>query len=44
VTYQYRTKTGASELKDITQLDSVTTAGISTETYDYDSEGHRHEV
>ena len=33
VTYQYRTKGSASELKDITQMSSITTAGISTESY-----------
>jgi RHS repeat-associated protein len=38
VTYQYRTKSTASQLRDITQLSSVATAGISTESYDYDAE------
>jgi YD repeat-containing protein len=39
VTYQYRTKGSPSELKDITQISSITTVGISTESYGYDSEG-----
>jgi len=39
VSYQYRQKTSAPELKDITQLDSVTATGVSTESYAYDSEG-----
>jgi RHS repeat-associated protein len=39
VTYQYRTKGSPSELKDITQLSSITTAGINAESYGYDSEG-----
>ena len=36
VTYQYRTKGNPSELKDVTQLSSVTTSSVSTETYGYD--------
>jgi RHS repeat-associated protein len=39
VTYQYRHKNTATEFKDITQLEVVTTSGISTETYDFDSVG-----
>jgi RHS repeat-associated protein len=39
VTYQYRQKSTGSELKDITQLATVTTTGVSTESYSYDSEG-----
>ena len=39
VTYQYRTKDTAAQLKDITQIASITTAGVSTETFDYDTEG-----
>ncbi|HEV2827108.1 MAG TPA: RHS repeat-associated core domain-containing protein [Pyrinomonadaceae bacterium] len=40
VSYQYRTKSSSSQLRDITQLSSVTTSGVSTESYDFDSE-HR---
>jgi len=36
VTYQYRTKGSPSDLKDVTQLSSVTASAISTETYGYD--------
>lgn len=39
VSYQYRQKSSAQELKDVTQLDSVTATGVSTESYAYDSEG-----
>jgi RHS repeat-associated protein len=39
VTYTYRTKSSGSELKDITQLVSTSTSGVSTETLAYDSEG-----
>jgi len=39
VTYQYRQKSSPSERKDVTQRASVTTAGVSTESYDYDTEG-----
>ena len=39
ITYQYRQKTTGSELKDITQLESVTTTEVSTESYAYDVEG-----
>jgi len=39
VTYQYRTKDYASQLRDITQLSGTTAAGVSTESYGYDSEG-----
>lgn len=39
VTYQYRTKSSGSQLRDLTQLSSVTTTGVSTESYDYDAEG-----
>jgi RHS repeat-associated protein len=38
VTYQYRTKSSAFELRDVTQPSGVTTAGISTESYGYDAE------
>lgn len=39
VTYQYRTKASPSDLKDVTQLTTVTAAGVSTESYAYDTEG-----
>jgi RHS repeat-associated protein len=39
VSYQYRQKANGAELKDITQLESVSTAGVSSESYGYDSEG-----
>ncbi|HJP91178.1 MAG TPA: RHS repeat-associated core domain-containing protein [Pyrinomonadaceae bacterium] len=39
VSYSYRTKTSGSQLLDVTQLNSVTTSGISTESYLYDTEG-----
>ncbi|HVQ38640.1 MAG TPA: RHS repeat-associated core domain-containing protein, partial [Pyrinomonadaceae bacterium] len=38
VSYAYRTKDSPTHLRDITQFSSVTTAGISTETYGYDAE------
>jgi len=39
VSYAYRTKNSPSHLRDITQVSTVTTAGVSTEAYDFDSEG-----
>jgi RHS repeat-associated protein len=39
VSYQYRTKGSPSDLKDVTQLASVSTSGVSTESYSYDTEG-----
>jgi len=39
VTFSYRTKDTAIHLRDITQVATITTAGISTETLDYDIEG-----
>lgn len=39
VTYQYRTKSSGSDLKDITQLAAVVTDGISTESFHYDTLG-----
>lgn len=39
VSYAYRAKSSPTDLKDVTQLATVTTAGVSTETYSYDSEG-----
>lgn len=39
VTYQYRTKASAAALMDVTQVKQVVAAGVSTEDYDYDTEG-----
>jgi len=39
INYQYRTKGSPSELKDITQLSSVLTVGVSTESNYFDTEG-----
>jgi YD repeat-containing protein len=39
VSYSYRTQSSSTDLKDITQLSSVTTSGVSTESYSYDTEG-----
>src|ERR1041385_2333577 len=39
VTYSYRTKTTGPQLLDVTQLNSVATANVSTESYGYDTEG-----
>jgi RHS repeat-associated protein len=39
VNYAYRTKDTQTQLRDVTQLSSVTTSGVSTESYDYDPEG-----
>jgi RHS repeat-associated protein len=40
VNYSYRTKASPSDLKDVTQLASVTASGVSTESYGYtDGEG-----
>lgn len=39
VTYQYRTKSSGSDLKDITQLSGITTSGVSTEAHTFDTEG-----
>jgi len=39
VNYSYRTKSSGAQLLDITQLASVTTAGVSTESYGFDPEG-----
>lgn len=36
VTYTYRTKSSGGELKDISQVASITTAGVSTASYNYD--------
>jgi RHS repeat-associated protein len=39
ISYQYRTKSSPSDLKDITQPATITTAGVSTESYAYDTQG-----
>jgi len=39
VSYQYRAKSSGSDLLDVTQLSSVSTSGVSTESFGYDSEG-----
>jgi len=39
ITYAYRTKSSPSDLKDITQPATITTSGVSTETFAYDTEG-----
>lgn len=39
VNYVYRTKDTPTQLRDVTQLSSVTTSTISTESYFYDPEG-----
>ena len=39
ISYSYRTKGSPSDLKDVTQLDAVSTSGVSTESYSYDTEG-----
>lgn len=36
VTYQYRTKSSGTDLRDVTQLASITTAGVSTTSYSFD--------
>jgi len=39
ISYQYRQKVNAGDLTDVTQLQSVNTAGVSTESYGFDTEG-----
>ena len=39
VSYQYRTKANEYDVKDVTQLETVSTTGVSTEGYSYDTEG-----
>ena len=39
VTYSYRTKSSGSQLLDVTQPASITTSGVSTESFGFDSEG-----
>ena len=36
VSYAYRTKSTSAELKDVTQISTITTSGVSTEAYGYD--------
>lgn len=43
VNYQYRSKTSAAALVDVTQLKQVVATGVSTEDYDYDGEGRLQE-
>lgn len=39
VSYSYRTKSSGTQLRDVTQLSSITAASVSTESYSYDDEG-----
>jgi RHS repeat-associated protein len=39
VTYQYRTKPSVSSLVDVTQVKQTSSSGVSTEDFDYDTEG-----
>lgn len=39
VTYSYRTKGSPTDMKDVTQVASISTAGVSTESFQYDTEG-----
>ena len=39
VTYQYRTKSNASDFVDVTKIATIITAGVSTEAFGYDTEG-----
>lgn len=39
ITYSYRTKDFGSQLRDVTQVSAVSTAGVNSESYSYDSEG-----
>jgi len=39
VSYSYRTKSSGTQLRDVTQLSSIAAASVSTESYDYDTEG-----
>src|ERR1700754_2027443 len=39
VTYGYRTKDTGAQLRDVTQVSSIATASVSTESYTYDPEG-----
>jgi RHS repeat-associated protein len=43
IAYAYRTKTNSGDQKDVTQLSSVSASGVSTETYDYDSESRAYQ-
>ena len=42
VSFQYRQKSSPTDLKDITQPASISAAGVSTESFDYDGEGRMH--
>jgi RHS repeat-associated protein len=39
VTYSYRTKSSPTDQKDVTQVASISTAGVSTESFSFDTEG-----
>jgi RHS repeat-associated protein len=39
VSYSYRTKSSGTQLRDVTQLSSITASGVSTESYSYDTDG-----
>ncbi len=39
VTYAYRTKTSGTQARDITQIETITTADVGTETNTFDTEG-----
>lgn len=39
MTYQYRQKTTSADFQNVSQLESVTTAGVSSESYGFDAEG-----
>lgn len=44
VTYNYRQRSSAGDLKDTTQTTSVVVAGFSTESYDFDAESRLSDV
>jgi RHS repeat-associated protein len=39
VTYSYRTKDFGSQRRDVTQVSTISTAGVNTESFSYDNEG-----
>ncbi|HYX29056.1 MAG TPA: RHS repeat-associated core domain-containing protein [Pyrinomonadaceae bacterium] len=39
VSYSYRSKSSSTDVKDVTEVSSVSTDSVSTESYDYDTEG-----
>ena len=39
LTYAYRTKTSGSQARDITQIETITTTDVGTESYTFDTEG-----